>query len=63
MACSGVNRTDPVKKMEKALATKKQQSLSNYRFIIVSSRAPVSLCSERFQNDRRLCKSVLPFRS
>ena len=28
MACSSVNGTDPVKKIEKALATKKQQSMS-----------------------------------
>ena len=64
MACSSVNRTDPVKKMEKALMMKKQlQSMSNYTFIVVSSRAPVSLCSERLQNDRHLCKSMLSLRS
>ena len=65
MASLSVNRMDPVKKMEKALATKKQQSMSNYRFIIVSSRAPVSLCSERSQNDHLVCVCpyVLPFRS
>ena len=43
-------RTDPVKKMERALETKKQQSMSNCRFIIVSSL----LRSEQSQNDRRL---------
>ena len=35
---------DPVKKMEKALATKKQQSMSNYilyRFIVISSSIAV----------------------
>ena len=40
MVCSSVNRTDAMQ-MEKALlaiATKKQQSMSNYRFIVVSSR-------------------------
>ena len=56
----GVNRMDPMKKMEKALTMKKQQLMSNYRFIIISSIAPVSLCTERSQDDRRLCKSVLP---
>ena len=51
MACWSENRTDPVKKMGKALVTKKQQSVSKYRFV-VSSRALVSLCSERPKNDR-----------
>ena len=32
---------DPVKKMEKALVMKKQQSMSNYRFIVVSSSVAV----------------------
>ena len=45
MACSSVNTMDPVKKMEKALATKKQQSMPNYiilyRFIIISSSITV----------------------
>ena len=41
MACSSVNGTDLVKKMEKALATKKQQSMFNYRFIVVSSSVAV----------------------
>ena len=40
MPYSGVNRTDLVKKMKKALATKEQQPMTNYRFIVVSSRAP-----------------------
>ena len=60
MACLSVNRMDPVKKMEKVLVTKKQQSMSNYRFIVISSRAPVSsLFSERLQSDCRQCRSVL----
>ena len=45
------------------IATKKQKSMSNYRFIIVSSRAPVSLCSEQSQNDCRLYPYLIPFRS
>ena len=32
--------------------------MSNYRFIVVSSRVPVLLCSEQSQKDRHLCKSV-----
>ena len=43
MACSSVNRTDPVEKIEKALAMKKQQLMSNYRFIVVNSSVAV-LC-------------------
>jgi hypothetical protein len=60
MACSSEkNRTDPAKKFRKHyIATKKQQLMSNYRFILIGSRAPVSWCSERSLNDRRLCKSV-----
>ena len=33
MACLSVNRMDPVKKMEKVLVTKKQQSMSNYNLL------------------------------
>ena len=40
MVCSSVNRTHPVQmeKHYKIIATKKQQSIFNYRFIVVSSR-------------------------
>ena len=37
MACSSINRMGLVKKIEKALVTKKQQSMSNYRFISSSA--------------------------
>ena len=54
MAYSNVNRMDPVKN---ALVIKKQQSMSNYKYIVLSSRAPVLLCSEQLQDetDRSLC--------
>ena len=61
MACSSVNRMDPVEEVEKTLATKKLRSMSNSMFVVVSSS--VAVLSERLQNDRRQCKSVLPFRS
>ena len=53
MAYSSVNRMNLMKQV-----TKKQPSMSNYGLIIVSSRAPVSLCSEGSQNDHHPCKSM-----
>ena len=62
MACSSVNRTDRVETNGKSTnAMKKQQLMSNYRLIVVSSTAPVLLCSEQLQNNRHLCKSVFTF--
>ena len=44
MACSSVNRMDPVEEVEKTLVTKKKLSVSNYKFVVVSSN--VSVLSE-----------------
>ena len=54
MACLSINR---IEKYEKALVTKKQQSTSDYKFIIISFRALVLLCSEWLQNEQFWTKS------
>ena len=56
MVCSSVNRMDLVKKMEKALATKKQQLMSNYRLSLLA----LELQCHCALNDRKSCLELLP---